>query len=432
MSNIDSNNSASKTTLWPAFAQAYAEPQGSPIRELFSYLSRPGIISFAGGYPSNSLFDFDGLRAAATWAMARDADWPQYGATEGAIALRTALAERMAQRGIRAKADEILITSGSQQGFDLLTRVYIEPGDTVYIEAPAYPAALQALRTAGADIQTVATDGQGLCVDDLERQLLAVGPRRPKFLYTVPTFSNPAGTLLPKARRTQLVALARRHGLLIVEDDPYGELSFERTNVSTLYAEGQRQAAEASADRPAAHVSPGYNPVIYLSSLSKTVAPALRLGWMVAPEPVRRRCTIAKQTSDICTSPISQAIALEYLRSGRYDAHVEQARAVYQQRMLAMANTLTERLRERLEFVQPQGGMFLWATLPADVAPNKLFTAAAEQGVLFVPGAAFYLDQPQAPALRLSYAAPDIDQIRLGINRLAAALQLATPTTSAP
>jgi len=430
MSNTDSNNPASKTTLWAAFVQAYAEPQGSPIRELFSYLSRPGIISFAGGYPSNSLFDFGGLREAATRAMARDADWPQYGATEGAVALRAALAERMAQRGIQAEADEILITAGSQQGFDLLTRVYIASGDIVYIEAPAYPAALQALRTAGADIRTVATDGHGLCVDDLERQLLAAGPRRPKFLYTVPSFSNPAGTLLPQARRTQLVALARRYGLLIVEDDPYGELSFGPSKVSTLYAEGQRQAAEAPADKQAAHPCPGYNPVIYLSSLSKTVAPALRLGWMVAPEPIRRRCTIAKQTSDICTSPISQAIALEYLRSGRYDAHVGQACAVYQQRMSTMANTLAERLRGKIEFVQPQGGMFLWATLTADVAPNKLFKTAVEQGVLFVPGAAFYLDQPQAPALRLSYAAPDIDQIRHGIDRLATALQLAISTNT--
>lgn len=390
------------------YAAAFAEPAGSPIRELFPYLSRPGMISFAGGYPSPALLDGAGIEQAAQRVFAQGAGILQYGATEGASALREALARLCGARGIDAKPEDILVTTGSQQAFDLLVRVFVEPGDVVYVESPSYPATLQALRLAGARIEQVPVDDQGMRIDALET-LLANAPADalPKLIYTVPTYSNPCGTLLSQERRAQLVSLAARHGVVVVEDDPYGELRFSSTAVEPIHALGARL--------------PSASPVIYLSSLSKTLAPALRVGWMVAPAEVIRRCAIAKQTTDLCTSPIAQLIAAEYLNAGRYPDTVERARREYGARMQAMVDMLQAELGGRILANPPEGGMFIWAEAQDDLAPGALFQACVEQGVLFVPGAAFYAANPKAGTMRLSYAAPDVDQIREGVRRLAAA-----------
>lgn len=390
------------------YAAAFAEPAGSPIRELFPYLSRPGMISFAGGYPSPTLLDGAGIEQAAQRVFAQGAGILQYGATEGAPALREALARLCGARGIEAKPEDILVTTGSQQAFDLLVRVFVEPGDVVYVESPSYPATLQALRLAGARIEQVPVDAQGMRIDALET-LLANAPADalPKLIYTVPTYSNPCGTLLSQERRAQLASLAARHGVVVVEDDPYGELRFSSTAVEPIHALGARL--------------PSANPVIYLSSLSKTLAPALRVGWMVAPAEVIRRCAIAKQTTDLCTSPIAQLIAAEYLNAGRYPDTVERARREYGARMQAMVDMLQAELGGRILVNPPEGGMFIWAEAQDDLAPGALFQACVEQGVLFVPGAAFYAANPKAGTMRLSYAAPDVDQIREGVRRLAAA-----------
>lgn len=390
------------------YAAAFAEPAGSPIRELFPYLSRPGMISFAGGYPSPTLLDGAGIEQAAQRVFAQGAGILQYGATEGAPALREALARLCGARGIEAKPEDILVTTGSQQAFDLLVRVFVEPGDVVYVESPSYPATLQALRLAGARIEQVPVDAQGMRIDALET-LLANAPADalPKLIYTVPTYSNPCGTLLSQERRAQLASLAARHGVVVVEDDPYGELRFSSTAVEPIHALGARL--------------PSANPVIYLSSLSKTLAPALRVGWMVAPAEVIRRCAIAKQTTDLCTSPIAQLIAAEYLNAGRYPDTVERARREYGARMQAMVDMLQAELGGRILANPPEGGMFIWAEAQDDLAPGALFQACVDQGVLFVPGAAFYAANPKAGTMRLSYAAPDVDQIREGVRRLAAA-----------
>ena len=389
------------------YAAAFAEPAGSPIRELFPYLSRPGMISFAGGYPSPTLLDGAGIEQAAQRVFAQGAGILQYGATEGAPALREALARLCGARGIEAKPEDILVTTGSQQAFDLLVRVFVEPGDVVYVESPSYPATLQALRLAGARIEQVPVDAQGMRIDALET-LLANAPADalPKLIYTVPTYSNPCGTLLSQERRAQLASLAARHGVVVVEDDPYGELR-SSTAVEPIHALGARL--------------PSANPVIYLSSLSKTLAPALRVGWMVAPAEVIRRCAIAKQTTDLCTSPIAQLIAAEYLNAGRYPDTVERARREYGARMQAMVDMLQAELGGRILANPPEGGMFIWAEAQDDLAPGALFQACVEQRVLFVPGAAFYAANPKAGTMRLSYAAPDVDQIREGVRRLAAA-----------
>lgn len=395
------------------FASSFVDPAGSAIRELFPYLSQPGIISLAGGYPSPSLFDSEGLQEAAARALSGGGAL-QYGATEGLPALREALALLCHSRGIERRPSDLIVTTGSQQAFDLLLRVFIEPGDTVCVETPAYPAAIQALRLANAHIMAAPVDGQGLDVDALAARLAHLPvAQRPKLVYTVPTFSNPCGTLLPVARREALVRLALEFNFLIVEDDPYGELSFTDDRPPSLYAIGERIAGDG-------------NPVLYLSSLSKTVAPALRIGWLIAPSDVLRRCVVAKQTMDLCTSPLAQQIAAEYLAAGRYPAGVERARAEYRQRMQAMVDGLRTGLGEKITFVQPQGGMFIWVRSTVPVDAKRLFESAVQCGVLYVPGAAFYPENPDLGTLRLSYAAPDVAQIKEGIQRLTQAFAQAS------
>ncbi len=387
------------------FASSFVDPAGSAIRELFPYLSQPGIISLAGGYPSPGLFDTEGLQEAAARALSGGGAL-QYGATEGTPSLRKALALLCRSRGIERSPSDLIVTTGSQQALDLLLRIFIEPGDTVCVETPAYPAAIQALRLAKAHIMVAPVDGQGLDVDALAARLaLLQVAQRPKLVYTVPTFSNPCGTLLPVTRREALVRLALEYCFLIVEDDPYGELNFTDDRPPSLYAVGERIAGND-------------NPVLYLSSLSKTVAPALRIGWLVAPPDVLRRCVVAKQTMDLCTSPLAQQIAAEYLGAGRYPAGVEHARIEYKRRMQAMVEGLHAGLGEKIAFVQPQGGMFIWARSTVPMDARQLFEAAVQCGVLYVPGAAFYPENPDFGTLRLSYAAPDVAQIREGIVRL--------------
>lgn len=402
------------------FAAPFAEPAGSPIRELFPYLSRPGMISLAGGYPSPSLFDAEGLALAAQQAMAQGQSALQYGATEGLAELREALALLARERGMQAAAADVLVTTGSQQAFDLLVRVLIEPGDTVLVEVPAYPATLQALRMAQARILPIPMDEHGLQTDTLA-QLLAALPaqQRPKLLYTVPNFSNPRGTLLAAERREALVSLALEYGFRVVEDDPYGELRFDdpggapQAMPATVRATGERLAAAGS------------NPVVYLSSLSKTVAPALRVGWMLADAPLLRRCTVAKQTADLCTSPLTQAIAACYLHSGRYPATVQRARLEYQRRMQALVQGLSEGEYSGIRCSRPAGGMFVWAELDRRIDPQKLFDAAVAQGVIYLHGKAFYPTAPDLHTLRLSFAAPEVPQIAQAVERLRTAAQQA-------
>ncbi|MES2631430.1 MAG: PLP-dependent aminotransferase family protein [Pseudomonadota bacterium] len=390
-----------------SFSRSFANPEGSPIRELFRHLAQPGMISFAGGYPSPALLDAQGLEQACRQCWGDASSCLQYGPTEGNADLREALALLSRGRGVACDAREVLVTTGSQQAFDILVRIFIEPGDVVVIEAPAYPAALQALRLAGANILEVPVDEHGMQVDMLREMLEVSGAGAgPKLLYTVPNYSNPSGTLLSAERRRALVALAIEHRFLIIEDDPYGQLYFDEPPGDSLHAVG-RACTGAS------------NPVIYLSSLSKTVAPSLRIGWMVAPDQVLRRSVVAKQTMDLCTSPLAQRIASTYLALDRHEAAVVRARAAYGARMQAMTSHIDNHLQGQLAYLRPRGGMFIWARTVAPVDPDRLFQACVEAGVLYVPGKAFFAAQPDLQAMRLSYAAPDIHDIGEGVNRLA-------------
>ncbi len=383
----------------------------SAIRELFKVLGKPGLISFAGGFPDSALFDVEGLQAAADHALATDAARAlQYGATEGFEPLREAIVDVMKARGATVANTDILVTTGSQQGLDLLGKVLIGEGDTVLTEAPTFLAAIQAFKLYGAKVAGVPTDEDGLDVDALEKTLATgVATSRPKFLYVIPNFGNPSGALMSLERRKRLLDVAVRHNLLIVEDDPYGELYFDAPPPPSLYALSQQ--TDGAQGR-----------VIYLGSLSKVMAPGLRVGWMIAAQPVLGNAVMVKQFADAHTSTFAQATAAAYLRSNRLDAVLPRTRAAYAERAHAMANGLRALLPEsELTFNRPRGGMFLWGALPGRNA-GDVAKVAIERGVAFVPGAAFYPVDPDRSTLRLSYATSSLAQVEEGVRKLAGAI----------
>ena len=394
------------------FTGPFKAPQGSAIRELFKYLSRPGMISFAGGYPSKDLFDRAGIGQAMEDAYASDPiACLQYGDTAGSPALRRAILRLMSERGVTREVDDVIVTTGSQQGLDLLIKILVAPGDAVLIEEPAYPAAIQALRLAGAKLLPVRTDAQGIDVDALTEQLEALDPAtRPKLLYTVPTFANPTGATLPAARREALARLAMRFRFVLVEDDPYGELRFSGEPVKPITA--------------LADAIPGARDwVVYFGSLSKIVAPGLRIGWSIAPPAITRRMLVAKQTSDLCTSPLAQETARHYLERGRLAEHVQTIALAYRKRCEALSSALRQFVPDEIEYVMPEGGMFVWARLKGGRHSADLLKRAIEQNVIYVPGPAFYARDPDESSMRLSFAAaPGEAEVFEGVRRLKLAL----------
>ncbi|VVE64916.1 2-aminoadipate transaminase [Pandoraea captiosa] len=393
-----------------AFTSSFANPAGSPIRELFKYLSEPGMISFAGGYPASELFDVDGLAAAQARAFSLPTRCLQYGPTDGLAELKAQLIALMAQRGSPCASEELLVTTGSQQGLDLLLRVLVAPGDVVVTEQPAYPATLQALRLQQATIVTVPVDADGLDVGHLEALLREGKIATPKLLYTVPTFANPTGATLSRERRLALLKLAVEFRFVIVEDDPYGDLRFAGEAVPTMLG----LTAEVPGSR---------DWVVHFSSLSKIVAPGLRVGWTVAPPEIARRCVVAKQTVDLCSVPWTQAVAAEYLAEGSLTRHLPKITEAYRLKCDALCQALQAKLGDAIRFHIPQGGMFVWARLAALKTSELLPNAIAEK-VLFVPGTAFFAEQADEASLRLSFAAPAVTAIEEGVTRLARAMQV--------
>lgn len=386
------------------FTSPFQQPSGSPIRELFKYLGEPGMISFAGGYPASDLFDVEGLRLAAERAYASPIQCLQYGPTDGLATLKRQIVELMARRGATCEADEVVATTGSQQGLDLLLRVLVEPGDVVLTEEPAYPATLQAFRLQRARIVAVPTDAHGIRVDELGALLESGACGKPKLLYTVPTFANPTGATLAAERRRALLALAVKHRFVVVEDDPYGDLRFAGEPLRSLLAEAQE-------------VDGARDWVVHFASLSKIVAPGLRVGWMVGPREIVRRCVIAKQTVDLCSAPWTQAVAAEYLAAGALEQHLPKITAAYGVKCGELCSALREQLGAAIEFQAPEGGMFVWARLPG-IDASDLLARAIEQKVIFVPGKAFFADAADRASLRLSFAAPDVAAIREGACRM--------------
>jgi len=397
---------AARGPLRPLYAQA----SGSPIRAMLALAGREGMVSLAGGHPDPALLPAEWLRESllevAGTLQGRSL---QYGATEGLPALREASAALLQERGLAAQAENLLITTGSQQAIDLLARVLVEPGEGVAVESFNYPAALQAFRFAGARLVEVPTDAQGMDVEKLEALLRAESPR---VLYVVPNFANPTGAVMPLARRLRLLELAAQYGVTLLEDDPYGELWFDAAPPPSLAQLNQQAGSPAQ--------------VAYMTSYSKVVAPALRLGVLLAPAEIARGVVLAKQAADVHSGSLEQLTLAAMLASGRLASHLDMLRPAY----AAKGDTLDQALRthcsELLEFDKPQGGMFIWAKLSSalPLLPTQAWVdfGLANQ-VLVVPGAAFCISGAAQPWLRLSFANPAPEALRQGAERLGRGLR---------
>jgi 2-aminoadipate transaminase len=405
------NNGPAAPTLWnERFAQRTQRMTSSVIRELLKLTERPDVISFAGGLPAPEVFPIAEVECATQKVLREQGRTAlQYAATEGYLPLRELLVRQMARYGIKVKPANVMITSGSQQGLDLIGKLFVNPGDRVLTESPTYLGALQAWSAYQADYLTVPVDDHGLDVEKLEAQLRG----GPKFLYVLPNFQNPAGVTLSLERRRRLIELANHYGAPIVEDDPYGQLRYEGDHLPSLVQidaalHGCTDGGEFSGD------------VLYLSTLSKTLAPGLRVAWVVAPESVISRLVQMKQGADLHSSTFCQMVAYEVAKDGFLDRHVRRIREVYGERRNAMLEALERHFPQEVLWTKPRGGLFLWLTLPAGFDSTELLKQAlAEERVAFVPGASFFPRGGGERTCRLnfSYARPDV--IDEGIRRLA-------------
>ncbi len=393
------------------FAARLKNCETSAIRELFKLLGKPGIVSFAGGFPDPAMFDVEGIREASAKALANEAGAAlQYGATEGYGPLREELAKFMASKGVAVAPEGLIVTTGSQQALDLLGKTMISPGDKVIVEGPTFLATIQCFRLYGAELISAPIDANGVDTDELEK---LIAQHKPKFVYLIPTFGNPSGALLSLERRKKVLAMAVKYQTLMVEDDPYGDLYFNAVPPPSLLA--------LSASVPGSREL-----MAYCGSLSKVLSPGLRIGWMIAPAELLTNAVMCKQFSDANTSTFAQATASEYLKAGRMPATLANVRKVYAERAAAMGQALKRELGDAIEFTQPQGGLFFWARLTG--ANGKMSDAnafakkAIEQLVAFVPGAPFYASNPDASTLRLSFATADVAKIEEGVARLGKAL----------
>ncbi|EHL21511.1 putative GntR family transcriptional regulator [Acidovorax sp. NO-1] len=394
------------------FADRLNNVETSAIRELFKLLGKPGIISFAGGFPDSAMFDVEGIRAASNAALTEEPGAAlQYGATEGYNPLREQLAAFMTAKGAKdVVADNLIVTTGSQQALDLLGKTLISPGDKVIVEGPTFLATIQCFRLYGAELISAPIDGNGVKTDELEK---LIAEHKPKFVYLIPTFGNPSGAMLSLERRKAVLEMAVKHNTLIVEDDPYGDLYFGDAPPPSLL--------NLSATVPGSR-----DLLVHCGSLSKVLSPGLRVGWMIAPAELLGKATMCKQFSDAHTSTFAQATAAQYLKAGRMPATLANVRKVYAERAQAMGDALRNDLDDAIEFVQPQGGLFVWARLTGaggKVADgNVLAKRAIEKGVAFVPGTPFFCANPDHATFRLSFATADVDKIREGVARLGQAI----------
>ena len=406
------------TTLWShRYAHRTKTLTSSTIRELLKLTQRPEVISFAGGLPAAELFPLKEFEQACRHVLG---DTPsgsaalQYSTTEGYLPLREMIARHTDRYGIEAKPENVLITSGSQQALDLIAKLLINRGDHVLVEAPTYLGALQAFNVFGAEYVSAPTDDDGLRTEQLEEALRS----GPKFMYILPNFQNPSCATLSLERRKRLVAMADRYGVPIIEDDPYGQLRYEGEHLPPLLVL-DRETRGVRRDN-------GYHlgNVIYLSTFSKTLAPGLRLGWIVAPPEVIVKLVQLKQGADLHTSTFNQMVAYEVARGGFLDQHVREIREVYRERRDVMLETLEECFPpgSGVSWSHPQGGLFLWLRLPERMDSRRLLEAALKENVAFVPGNSFFADEAEGCRyMRLNFSNAQPDLIREGIRRLAKA-----------
>jgi 2-aminoadipate transaminase len=384
----------------------------SPIRQMGTVAAeRADMISFAPGYPGPDSFAWDDYRAIADRVLAsRDRDLLQYGSTRGFAPLVEVLVALLEQRGIASTHDQVLVTTGSQQGLDLTARMLVDPGDVVLVELPSYTGAIAAFRNAQATLVGVRQQADGIDVDHLAstcRRVRATGGRV-KLLYIVPTFQNPTGLLMSLEKRRLVLEWAARENVLILEDDPYGDLYFDD-------AAGPAETRPIKADDVEGRV-------LYLSTFSKTLAPAFRTAWIAAPASIVTKLEIAKQAADLCGSNFDQHVVYEACRTGVLARRLPELRAYYQRKRSAMERALRRHLGGRVSWPAPRGGFFLWATLPDRLEAHLLLPTALAHNVIFVPGRAFFVEDGGEDAVRLAFSLPREEEIEEGVCRLASAI----------
>jgi DNA-binding transcriptional MocR family regulator len=379
----------------------------SEIRALFAVASRPEVVSLAGGMPATSVLPLDSIAGLVADLVSRDgATALQYGSGQGVPELRERICEVMALEGISASPDDVVVTVGSQQGLDLLTRIFCDPGDVVVAEAPSYVGALGTFAQYEADVVHVPMDEAGLVPEALEATLdgLARAGRSVKLLYTVPNFHNPAGVSLSEPRRDVVLDIAERHNILVVEDNPYGLLGFDAEPARALRARSDEG-------------------VVYLGSFSKTFAPGLRVGWVLAPHAVREKLVLAAEASVLCPPNFTQMVVLRYLESQPWQEQVKVFRELYRERRDTMLDALTQLFPEGSHWTHPAGGFYTWVTLPEGLDAKAMLPRAVHARVAYVPGTAFFADDNGTHHMRLSYCYPTPERIREGVRRLAGVIE---------
>lgn len=384
----------------------------SVIRELLKLTEQPDIISFAGGLPAPEVFPVKEFQEACNQVLTdHGAQALQYSTTEGYLPLREMIARHNTRYSVRVTAENIMITSGSQQALDFIGRVFVNRGDYIVVEKPTYLGALQAWNAYGAQYISVRTDEHGMVMDELEAAL-RIGP---KFIYILPNFQNPSGATLSLERRMKLVELADKYGVPIVEDDPYGQLRYEGDHIPSVATLDSRYRNDNDGEYT--------GNVIYLSTFSKLLAPGLRLAWVIAPPEVIRRLVMTKQAADLHTSSFNQHVAYEVAKNGFLDEHVKLIRATYKERRDVMLEMMEEMFPPNVHWTKPQGGMFLWGMLPENVDAAEVLKVAIERKVAFVPGASFHPNGGGANTMRLNFSFSNPDNIREGITRLGTTLK---------
>jgi 2-aminoadipate transaminase len=385
------------------FASRTQVMRSSAMRDLMAITERPEVISLAGGLPDTSTFPAERLASiTSSMATTHAARALQYGPTDGIAAAKDCIAQVMAAEGMTVDPQDLLVTAGGQQVIDLVCKTLVDPGDVIVAEAPTYPGAVPAFSAYQADVVQVALDADGMRVDELEAALdrLDAEGRRPKFIYTVPTFQNPAGVTMSLARRRRLVQVARERELLVLEDNPYGLLRYEGDPLPTLLAlDGGRF-------------------VIYLGTFSKILSPGLRLGWAAAPAPVLEKMNLGKQAADLCSSTFTQHVVAAYFESARWEDYVASLRELYRGRRDVMLDALAEHFPPEASWTRPQGGLFVWATLPDYLDTTDLLARALSHDVAFVPGRAAFLDGRGGSSLRLNFSGVTDEAIREGVRRI--------------
>lgn len=397
----------SDTDPWVGrFAARTASLNASEVRALFAVASRPEVVSLAGGMPFVSALPMDLVSQAVERTLRdRGAEALQYGSGQGDAELREHIVEVMALEGIRADANDVVVTTGSQHALELLAKLLLDPGDIVLAEGPTYVTALVVFRSFQAEVRHVAMDDHGMIPASLRERVaeLAAQGRTPKILYTVPTFNNPAGVTLSSARRDEILAIAEEYTILVVEDNPYGLLYFDSPPPNPL------RSAES-------------DNVVYLGTFSKTLAPGMRVGWALAPPVIREKLILANEAAILSPSSFTQLVVSDYLSTADWQGQIAAFRAVYRERRDALLAALDEHV-PRLSWTIPAGGFYVWLTLPDGVDARAMLPRAVDQLVAYTPGTAFYADGGGTNKIRLSYSYPTPEFIREGIRRLASVIE---------